>query len=232
MKKRAMIMAAGLGTRMKPLTDKTPKALLTWNGKTLLQEVIERLLMHGFDDILINIHHQGEQIRQYLEENRNFGAQITLSDERDQLLDTGGGLVKAAPFFGRDPFLVHNVDILTDLDLNGLMNCHMKKGSIATLAVKRRETSRSLLMDENQILCGWRDNRTGEEILARGKENLTPIAFSGNYALNPRIFSLLPASGAFPIMPELLRIAKDHDIWLYRSDKSSWKDMGKPEAYR
>ncbi len=224
-------MAAGLGTRMKPLTDDLPKALLTWNNKTLLQDVIERLLNHGFQDIIINIHHHGEKVIQFLKEHDNFGADIFISDERDQLLDTGGGLVKAGPFFGNDPFLVHNVDVLTDLDLNGLMNCHLKKGSIATLAVKHRQTSRSLLMDENQILCGWRDNRTGEEIIARGKESLTPIAFSGIYVLNPEIFNYLDKTGSFPIMPEFLRIAGKRDIWLYRSDKSFWKDMGKPSSF-
>ncbi len=224
-------MAAGLGTRMKPLTDKIPKALLPYKNKTLLRDVIERLLAHGFRNIIINIHHHGDQIIRYLEENHNFGADISISDERDLLLDTGGGLVKAAPFFGKDPFLVHNVDIVTDLDLNGLLNCHIKKGSIATLAVKHRETSRSLLMDENQVLCGWRDNRGGEEIIARNKENLSPIAFSGIYVLNPEIFGYFEKSGAFPVMPELLQIAAYKDIWLYRSDRSSWADMGKPESY-
>ncbi len=231
MNRKAMIMAAGLGTRMKPLTDSIPKALLKYQGKTLLQAVIERLVNYGFQNIIVNIHHHAGQVLEYLSENKNFGATITISDERDELLDTGGGLLKASTYFDSGAFLVHNVDISTNLDLNGLMNCHLKKGSIGTLAVKHRETSRSLLMDENQVLCGWRNNQTGEEIIVRGKEGLSPIAFSGIYVLDPEIFNYFEKTGSFPIMPELLRIAEQRDIWLYSHDKSTWKDLGKPASF-
>jgi MurNAc alpha-1-phosphate uridylyltransferase len=230
--KKAMIMAAGLGTRMKPLTENKPKALLTYRGITLLQGVIERLMAYDFNDIIINVHHHGDQIIRYMDEHRNFGASIMVSDERDRLLDTGGGLLKASPFFGSDPFLVYNVDILTDLDLDQMWNSHRSDPVLATLAVKHRNTSRSLLMNEKQILCGWRNNLTGEEIISRQEERLLPIAFSGIYILDPLIFRLFKKSGSFPVMPEFLRIAGETDIRLFVHDESSWKDMGKPESYR
>ena len=225
-------MAAGLGTRMKPLTNNIPKALLTYQGKTLLQHIMEQLLTYGFLDIVINIHHHGDQIINFLQDHNYFNTNVTISDERDHLLDTGGGLLKVSQYFQKDPFIVHNVDIITNMDLNKLYEAHLQKSPLATLAVKERETSRSLLTDKECRLCGWRNNLTGEEIISRKSRNLYPIAFSGIYVLDPQIFAHISKKGTFPIMPELLNIARTHEIKLFQHNESQLKDMGKPESYQ
>lgn len=228
---KAMILAAGMGTRLQPLTLTKPKALVEVKGIPMLEIVIKRLIKFGFTDIIINIHHFGDQIIEFLRRNDNFGISITISDERDLLLDTGGGLLKAKDFFADGkPFLVHNVDILTNLDLGLLYEAHAKNNSLATLAVKDRHTSRSLLIGADQSLCGWKNHQSGKTIIAKGEEaDLHPIAFSAVYVLNPEIFPLISEKGVFSIMDVFLRLAGMHTIQTYRHDLDFWVDLGRVE---
>ena len=229
---KAMILAAGLGTRLGEMTSSRPKALVEWNGVTLLERVVRKLIRYGFDEVLINVHHYAEMIMAYVARNRQFGIRIEFSHEKEELLDTGGGIANASWFFGEDPFLIHNVDIHSDIDLRKLYRVHVEGGTIATLAVKERVTSRSLLMNREGYLKGWRDNRTGETILMDEQEGLlAPIAFSAIYVLDPEIFTLFPEEKRFPIMPFFLELAKSRDIRLYRHDRDLWVDLGKREGY-
>jgi NDP-sugar pyrophosphorylase family protein len=228
---KAMILAAGMGTRLKPLTLTKPKALVEVKGKPMLEIVIRRLIRFGFTDIIINVHHFADQIIDFLKLNRNFGISIAISDETNLLLDTGGGLLKAKDFFDDGkPFLVHNVDILTDLHLTDLYNSHLTLKPLATLAVKERSTSRSLLIDRNQELSGWKNNQSGKIIIAKGSESaLLPIAFSAVYVVNPEIFPLITESGVFSIMDVFLRLAGHYPILTYRHDQDFWIDLGRVE---
>lgn len=229
---KAMILAAGLGTRLKPLTDNKPKALLEWEGKPLLEHVILKLKSAGFTSIIINVHHFAGMIMDYIKQKESFGIEIEFSHEKEELLDTGGGIAKASWFFGKDPFLVYNVDIFSSIDLREMYEDHLKSGNIATMAVKERVTSRSLLMNKESKLQGWRDNRTGETILCGTTgEGLAPIAFSAIHIMDPQIFDYFPQKKRFPIMPFYLELAKTHPVHLYRHDRDSWTDMGKLESY-
>ena len=229
---KAMILAAGLGTRLGELTSSRPKALVEWRGTPLLEMVIRRLVNHGFNEIVINVHHYAELVMDFVSRNNNFGIRIEFSHEKEALLDTGGGIANASWFFGAQPFLVHNVDINSDIDLRKLYRAHVKGGRIATLAVKERVTSRSLLMDEKGLLKGWRDNRTGETILVGpDADRLIPIAFSGIHVINPEIVALFPEKKIFPIVPFFLDLARTREIQLYRHDRDTWIDMGKLENY-
>ena len=190
---KAMIFAAGLGTRLKPLTDRMPKALVPVGGIPMLQHVILKLKQAGFSEIVINIHHFGEQIIGFLQANQNFGITIHISDERDELLDTGGGIKKAAPFFnGNEPFLVHNVDILSDIDLKALYESHLYSTNDATLLVSQRETSRYLLFDkESTRLCGWINKQTRQtkpEGFVYRPEQHEAYAFSGIHVISSSLF--------------------------------------------
>ena len=224
--RKAMILAAGLGTRLYPLTKDCPKALIEYNGKTLLQVTIESIKNSGFRNIIINVHHFPEMIIDYLNNNNNFGAEITISDESDSLLETGGGLQKASWFFDSGSFLVHNVDVITDLNLESLYFYHLSSNNLATLAVMERDTTRPLLMNKRNQLCGWRNKLTGEEIMVRNEQNLIEVGFSGIYVLRPEIFGLIIETGSFSIMPVFLRLAKGHKIGMYKHE-GIWKDMGK-----
>lgn len=189
-----MIFAAGLGTRLKPLTDTLPKALVPIAGKPLLEHVILKLKAAGFDEIIVNIHHFPDQIIDFLKANDNFGIRIEVSDERDQLLDTGGGIRKVASFFDDGkPFLVHNVDILSNLDLKELYNQHLRTNSLATLVVSERDTFRYLLFDDNLRLNGWINEKTGETKPAglSKPELYNKLAFSGIQVLSPQVFDLM-----------------------------------------
>jgi NDP-sugar pyrophosphorylase family protein len=229
---KAMILAAGLGTRLGELTASRPKALVEWNGTPLLEMVILKLIKYGFNEIVINVHHFAEMVMEFVSGKNNFGIRIEFSHEKEHLLDTGGGIAKASWFFGEDPFLVYNVDINSDIDLRKLYQAHIDGGRIATLAVKERVTSRSLLMNNRGLLKGWRDNRTGETILTGGDEgHLVPIAFSGIHVINPEIIALFPEKEQFPIMPFFLELARTREILLYRHDRDTWIDMGKIENY-
>jgi NDP-sugar pyrophosphorylase family protein len=225
-----MIFAAGMGTRLKPLTNTKPKALVEINKTPLLELVIKKLIKYGFDDIIINVHHFSGQIIEFLKSKNNFNISITISDESDLLLDTGGGLKKVAWFFNDNrPFLVYNVDILTDLNIKELYDYHCQQTNIlATLAVKTRPTSRSLLINKVGQLCGWQNNQTGEVKISRKDEKeLLPIAFSGIHVMNPSIFNHITEEGAFSITNVYLRLATHHNIMTYKKDDSIWMDMGR-----
>jgi len=229
---RAMILAAGLGSRLRPLTDHTPKALLEWKGKPLLEHVIRKLIGEGFREIIINVHHFKELIVDYIERNDRFGIRIEFSHE-EELLDTGGGIARASWFFGDRPFLVHSVDIISDIRLGRLMEAHERDRPLATLAVKDRHTTRSLLMNREGLLKGWRDNQSGETILT-GEEGevLTPIAFSAIQVMDPAIVEHFPGEKRFALIPFYLELSREHPVLLHRHDSDSWKDMGRHESYR
>lgn len=225
---RAMILAAGLGTRLRPLTDHKPKALLEWNGVPMLEHVILKLKEYGFTQIIINVHHFSEMIIDFVKQKEQFGIRIEFSQELDEPLDTGGGIAHASWFFGNEPFLVYNVDIMSNIDLGKLYEAHIASRAIATLAVKERETTRSLLMSSDGLLKGWRDNRNGETIMVGGsKEELIPIAFSAIHMMDPAVFKLFPAEKRFPIMPFYLDLARTRPVNLYRHEGDTWIDMGK-----
>ena len=229
---KAMILAAGLGTRLQPLTDQKPKALVEWKGVPLLEHVILKLKDQGFTELIINVHHFSDMITGFVKQKDHFGIHIEFSHERDELLDTGGGIAHASWFFGDKPFLVYNVDIICDIDLAKLFEVHVNSHAIATLAVKERVTSRSLLMNQEGLLKGWRDNRTGETILVDKSEGqLIPIAFSAIHVMDPAVFKLFPAEKRFAIMPFYLDLARSRPVNLFRHDQDSWTDMGKLESY-
>ena len=229
---KAMILAAGMGSRLKPYTDHKPKALLEWNGVPLLEHVILKLKEQGFDELIINVHHFAEQIIDFVKQKEQFGISIKFSHEQGELLDTGGGIANASWFFDQKPFLVYNVDIISDIDLEKLFEAHVNSKAIATLAVKERVTSRSLLMNHDGLLKGWRDNRSGEAILVgENEDQLTPIAFSAIHVMDPEVFKLFPDKKRFPIMPFYLDLARIRPINLYRHDPDSWSDMGKLESF-
>lgn len=229
---KAMILAAGLGTRLKSMTEHKPKALLEWEGKPLLEHIILKLKSNGFTAIVINVHHYAEMIMDFVKQADHFGIHIEFSHEQDELLDTGGGIANASWFFGKDPFLVYNVDIISNIDLRALYSAHVKSEAIATMAVKERVTTRSLLMNKSGFLKGWRDNRTGETILVdQEREELTPIAFSAIHVMDPKVFSLFPKEKRFPLMPFYLQLAANHPVYLYRHDRDTWTDMGKMESF-
>ncbi|MBL7979808.1 MAG: nucleotidyltransferase family protein [Bacteroidetes Order II. Incertae sedis bacterium] len=229
---KAMIFAAGLGTRLRPLTESVPKALVEVNGTPLLGLIILRLKRFGFKDLIINVHHFPDMIVDYLAEHDNFGVNITISDEREALLETGGGLQKAAWFFDDGkPFLVHNVDILSDLNLLEIYEDHIKSGALATLAVSGRKTSRVLLFDEQEVLCGWRNLKTGEEKWARPTPgSCRERSFSGIHVICPEIFSEISQTGRFSIIDTYLELGGRFPIKAHYHDESHWMDVGKPET--
>ncbi|MCB0587881.1 MAG: nucleotidyltransferase family protein [Phaeodactylibacter sp.] len=227
---KAMIFAAGLGTRLRPLTENKPKALVEAGGMALLEITIRRLKYFGVREAVVNIHHFGKMILDFLERHQNFGIDISVSDERGLLLDTGGGLQKAAPHFKGASFLVHNVDVLSDIDLRALYQAHLTSGALATLAVRNRASSRHLLFDEAGFLAGWRHNRTGEERISRPAARYQPLAFSGLYVLSPRIFEFMPPGPVFSIIDVFLEAAKAERLLAYRHDDSLWLDVGKVAA--
>jgi NDP-sugar pyrophosphorylase family protein len=228
---KAMIFAAGLGTRLRPLTDERPKALINVGGMPLLEIAIRRLKYFGCRDILINIHHFGQQVLDFLEGRQYFGINIQVSDERAKLLDTGGGLKKASWFFQAEPFLIHNADIISDIDLGALYEAHRQSSALATLAVRQRPSSRCLLFDAGGRLAGWRHTAEGRERICREAAVYTPLAFSGIYALSPAIFQYMPeGEEAFSIIDVFLAAGQHERIMAYRHDDSLWLDVGKPAA--
>ncbi len=231
-----MILAAGLGTRLRPLTDDRPKALVTVAGRTLLEIVLLRLRAAGVREVIVNAHHYADMIVAYLDANHNFGMTIAVSRE-EQLLSTGGGLKKAAHFFldsstsAQEPFLLHNVDVLSNLDLARMVEFHIEHAALATLAVQNRATSRYLLFDESGRLCGRRAGLSGEPELARPARQVQALAFSGIHILSPLIFEKMQEQGAFSIIDAYLRLAAQGEtIVAYRADDSYWRDLGRPES--
>ncbi len=228
---KAMIFAAGLGTRLRPVTDNLPKALVVVNGRTLLETAIIHLRENYVSSILVNVHHHAGQVVGFLADNNNFGMDIAVSDESTELLDTGGGLNKAAWFFkGNDPFIARNVDIISDLDLKKVVRHHQKTEALATLVVRKRETARYLLFDGNGQLCGRENRKTGEKIITRDqKDPLTALAFSGIHVISPGIFSLITEQGKFSITDLYVRLSAARKIVAFLDDISSWKDVGRLE---
>lgn len=228
---KAIIFAAGLGTRLKDITDDKPKALVEVNGVSLLEITLRKLKYYGFKDIIVNIHHHSEQIETFIKNLRYDDLRITVSDESFKLLGTGGGIKKAAGFFsGEEAFLAYNVDVITDLDIGKLYMKHIASGALATLAVRKRDTSRYLLVDDQKILCGWCNVMTRERIISReNPEELTSVAFSGIHIISTRLPGLITEDGYCNIINVYLRLASDHDILTIEHDSGFWFDVGKPE---
>ena len=226
-----MIFAAGLGTRLKPLTDSLPKALIPIAGKPLLEHVILKLKEAGFDEIIVNVHHFPDQVIDFLKANNNFGIRIEVSDERDLLLDTGGGIRKAKWFFDDGkPFLVHNVDILSNVDIKELYQQHLRSNSLATLVVSKRDTFRYLLFDDDLRLKGWINEKTSETKPAgfTKPELYRKLAFSGIQILSPRVFNLMePLEPKFSIMDFYLSNATTQTITGFVPDNYNMLDVGK-----
>ncbi|MFO7524356.1 MAG: sugar phosphate nucleotidyltransferase [Ignavibacteriaceae bacterium] len=225
----ALILAAGLGTRLKPLTDEKPKALIEIGGMTLLEISIKKLLKHGFENIVVNVHHFGELIISYLKEKNNFGANIYVSDERKLLLDTGGAIKEIEKHINFDfPILVYNVDVITDLDLMQIYIYHSKSDNLATLAVRKRDSGRYLLLNSDNILCGWINKITREKKIVRESINkLNEFAFSGIHVVNPAIFNLMPVERKFSIIELYLKLAPNFLIKGYDHSDTEWIDVGK-----
>jgi len=232
---KAFLLAAGLGTRLQEHTHDKPKALVSLAGKPLLQHAIERLKSFGISDITINVFHFAEQVISFIEKNQSFGVNIRVSDERDQLLDTGGGLKKASSLLkGNEPILIYNVDVISNLDLNLLLNYHLQHNALATLVVRPRETSRYLMFDPNLQLAGWKNFGNGESRISRpgSFENARPLAFSGIHIIQPKMLELITEEGKFPIIDLYLRLAKNHAIKAFVDNSTIWMDVGKPDQLR
>lgn len=225
-----MIFAAGLGTRLGTITESIPKALVDINGKTALHRAVEKCTDAGFDDIIINVHHFADMVEQEVRKLNNSGFKISLSDERVGLLENGGGLYKARWFFDDNPFLLYNVDIVSDLSLRSLFELHLQKKGLATLAVRHRPGKRFLLVDKEGLLRGWRNRETGEQIIARaGDEDLSEIAFSSMHIAEPEIFSYM-TEGKYSLVDLYLKLAGTHNIFTLKHDKGYWVDIGTPES--
>ena len=229
---KAMILAAGLGTRLRHLTINRPKALMDVQGVPLLELLITRLRHEGFHELIINVHHLADQIREFLAQHHNFGLDIAISDETEALLDTGGGIRRAAWFLDDGaPFLVHNVDIVSDVDLAAMTAAHLQRQPLATLAVTKRPSVRSLLFDAAGQCVGWQNSKTAAAKIARPSATaLTPLAFSGIHVISPAIFRLMPDQPAFSIIDLYLQAAAGGQAILgYEHDAANWLDVGTPE---
>ena len=224
---KALILAAGLGTRLKPITNNIPKALVKVGNASLLEICINNLKKQGIADIIINVHHFAAQIKYFLAENNNFGVNISISDEIEKLLDTGGGLKKVAWFFDDGkPFLLHNVDVISILNLKAFYNFHINSNAIATLAVRERESGRYLLFNSENILCGWKNVKTNKIISSADDKLLEEYAFSGIHIIDPKIFSLMPDDEVFSMIDFYLNIMKSNNVNGYIDKDSFWMDIG------
>ena len=236
---RAMILAAGLATRLRPLTEDRPKALVDISGRTLLEITLERLRKCGVDKVIVNVHHLADMVVEYLEANDNFGMWIEVSRE-ESLLDTGGGLKKAAWFFLEDParldepFILHNVDVLSTIDLGHMLQFHSDNETLATLAVQERDTSRYLLFDDQLQLCGRQSEADGKmEIVRESEHPPQALAFSGIHVISPRLLQKMTEEGKFSIIDAYLSLAgRDCRIMAFRADEYSWRDVGRLENLR
>jgi NDP-sugar pyrophosphorylase family protein len=232
---KAMILAAGLGTRLRLLTNDRPKALVEVGGRTLLEITLSRLRHFGVQQVIVNVHHFADMVVDYLKANNGFGMNIEVSRE-EELLDTGGGLKKAAWFFLTDsterdePFILHNVDVISTIDLARMMQFHNESEALATLAVQDRETSRYLLFDEQRQLCGRRTGRDQAPELVRPSQQVQAWAFSGIHIISPHLLDMMTEEGAFSIVTSYLRLAaQGEQILAFRADKYYWRDLGRPE---
>jgi mannose-1-phosphate guanylyltransferase len=244
---KAMVLAAGLGTRLRPLTNDRPKALVEVSGRTLLEITLTRLRDFGINDVIINVHHYADMVMNHVKAAGNFGMHIEFSRE-DVLLDTGGGLKKAAWFFGEsddpsgnssasateaipdEPFILHNVDVISNIDLQRMVEVHKQSAALATLAVQDRKTSRYLLFNHHLQLCGRRLVKEEKTEIVRPSQQMSELAFAGIHVISPRIFPLLTEDGIFSIIPAYLRLAAQGEkIQAFRADEYYWRDLGKPE---
>lgn len=229
---KAMILAAGKGTRMLPLTQDKPKALIEVQGITLLENTIRYLKYFGVDEIIINIHHLAGQIVDFIKKNHAFGLRIEFSDESDELLDAGGGLLKASWFFNDGkPFILTSSDVITNLNLHEMLFFHTKISALATLAVKHRPSSRDFLFDRDHRLCGWYNNISGESRIVRQVQDQVKIAFSTIHMLNPVIFDHITEQGRFSIVDVYLRLAPSQIIMGFEHDHSLWFECGRIENH-
>ena len=228
---RAMIFSAGLGTRFKPWTDQYPKALALVNGKSLLQRNIEYLQRYGITDVVVNVHHFGDQIKEAIKKNSGWGSNVIVSDETNEVLETGGGLLKARDLLeSNEPFVTLNVDILTDLNLNKLFEFHTKRQPLISFGVTSRKTSRYFLFDENDRLCGWRNTKTGEEKISVSTSHLVQKAYSCVVIFQPDVFSLIKQTGKFSLTETYLDLAKENLILGFDHSGDKLVDVGKPES--
>ncbi len=225
---QAMILAAGLGVRLRPLTDNIPKALVKINKRPLLEITIRKLIENDFRKIIINVHHFSDQIKKFLEEN-TFAADIIISDESDLLLDTGGGIKNARKYFDNSPILIHNVDIISNLDLKEFYQYHITDDAVASLCVSKRMSNRYLLFNNNDILCGWQDVKKDEKIIARNNQELNQFAFNGIHILNPELIDSFPDEKVFSVIKAYLKAAETEEIVAYKCDDIKWIDVGKTE---
>lgn len=225
-----MIFSAGLGTRFKPWTNEHPKALALVNGKSLLQRNVEYLQSHGIYDVIVNVHHFAGQIEKAVEENNGWGSRIQISDERDEVLETGGGLLKAASLFTPgEHFITINVDILTSLDLTAFINYHQQQQPLVSLAVSGRSSSRCFLFDDHMRLSGWKNIQTGATRIARDIIS-HPFAYSGISCFSYRIFEQLHMQGKFSLVDAYLELAPQHSLLGYVHSQDKWVDVGRPES--
>jgi mannose-1-phosphate guanylyltransferase len=232
---KAMILAAGLGTRLRPLTNDRPKALVEISGHTLLEITLKRLRKFGVREVIVNVHHFAEMIVDYVKSNDSFGMHVEISQE-SVLLDTGGGLKNAAPFFLKsgsrgEPFILHNVDIISTFDLEAMLRFHAEHDALATIAVQNRKTSRYLLFDEQGVMCGRRDTRNASDEIARPARDVQVLAYACIQVISPQIFSKLEEVGAFPIFNSYLRLAAQNErLVAFRADECYWRDVGRPDS--
>ena len=227
---KAFILAAGLGTRLAPFTLDRPKALVELKGVTLLERAIRKVSELEVSEIIINVHHFGDQIVEFLESKQDFNLSISVSDEREQLLDTGGAILKAKDLLGKEEsFLLYNVDVLSSIDLNALLYFHTQKGGLATVAVRERVSDRYLLFNPEMLLSGWKNVKTGEEKISRPCDQPRNFAFSGIQIIEPEIFPLITETGKFSLIDLYLRLAKEGAIFGYHDPSDYWMDLGKPD---
>ena len=228
---KALILAAGLGTRLMPLTASVPKALVSINGVTLLEIAIRKLAAEGFRNIIVNLHHHAGQVKEFLDKHHFQDVKISVSDESEQLLDTGGAILKARWFLdGNEPFLVHNVDVISNISLKALLSEHIERKGLATLSVMDRQTRRYFLFDDSLKLRGWKDTFAGETRWAgKPMQEAKPLAFSGIHIIDPGIFNLIEEKGMFSIVDTYLRLAGSESVFGHLQPGIAWFDLGKPE---
>jgi len=227
---KAMILAAGMGTRLRPLTNDTPKALVKMNGVPMLEIVILKLKAIGVKEIIINVHYLADQIINFLQKKDNFGVRIEISDESNQLLDTGGGLKKASWFFkDNKPFILHNVDIISNIDLLKMYKAHENNKALVSLAVRKRISSRYFLFNSKKELAGWRNVKTKEEIITIPEKEKEGLAFSGIHIINPEIFSYIKSTHSFSIVNTYLDLSNKYKILGFDHSSDYWFDIGNTE---
>ena len=231
---KAMVFAAGLGTRLRPLTDTKPKALVPVNGKPMLEITLKKLSYYGFNEVVVNVHHYADQVKEHVTLPAFSEMNIHISDESEELLDTGGGLKKASNYLRGDaPFLIHNVDILTEIPLDKVYESHLKENPLVTVVVQDRDYDRKLIIDEKDFVCGWENLVTSEKIMNRkpvGK--LRSMAFSSIHVVDPKIFPMIKQEGIFSIIPVYLDLIADYQIKAWNADGYRWIDIGTPEKLK